>query len=89
MNAEGGRRLITLTVKTTSGPYTDRFNSSNKARKVHDEAIEKLNLPSAGVTYTLLSQRDNRVLALDEKLEELDVRDGDVLVLQTNQAQDG
>lgn len=86
----GGDQHINLTVKSTSGQFTDKYNLNNKAQKVFDEAIRRFQLStSGGVTYTLKREADNRVLALDEKLEGLGLVNGDILVLQTNQAQDG
>lgn len=86
----GGHQQIDLTVKSTSGQFTDKYNLNNKAQKVFDKAIQRFQLStSGGVTYTLKREADNRVLALDEKLEDLGLVDADVLILQTNQAQDG
>lgn len=86
----GGNQQINLTVKSTSGQFTNKYNLNNKAQKVFDEAIRRFQLStSGGVTYTLKRDADNRVLALDEKLEDLGLLNGDVLILQTNQAQDG
>jgi hypothetical protein len=82
--------FLTLTVKSTSGTFTDRFNRENRAQKVLDEALAKLGLNTGpGVTYVLVRATDGRVLALGEKLAELGLVDGDLLLLQTNQAQDG
>lgn len=84
------RKHLDLTVKSTSGQFTEWFNAENRAQKVLDGAIRYFGLAIGGtVTYTLRRQADGRDLALSEKLEDLGVRDGDVLLLQTNQAQDG
>lgn len=81
---------LRLTVKSTSGQFEERFNQENRAQKVLDEAIKYFGLATGGnVTYTLRREADGRGLALSEKLEDLGVHDGDVLLLQTNQAQDG
>ena len=81
---------LTLTVKSTSGSFTDEFNQQNKAQKVLDEGIRRLKLASGpGITYILRREADQRDLALSEKLEDLGLVDGDVLLLQTSQAQDG
>lgn len=82
-------QLLTLTVKSTSGRFSDRFNAENRAQKVLDEAIRYFGLAIGGnVTYTLRREGSGD-LALNEKLADLGLHDGDVLVLQTNQAQDG
>lgn len=83
-------KQLDLTVKSTSGQFEERFNEENRAQKVLDEAIRYFGLATGGsVTYTLRREADGRSLALSEKLGDLGVRDGDVLLLQTNQAQDG
>ncbi|HEX8092822.1 EsaB/YukD family protein [Jatrophihabitans sp.] len=81
---------LSLTIKSTSGRFTERFNAQNRAQKVLDEAIRYFGLATGGsVSYTLRREAGGGDLALGEKLADLGVRDGDVLVLQTNQAQDG
>lgn len=81
---------LDLTVKSTSGTFTERFNRNNKAQKVFDRAIAHFSLNTAGgVTYTLRREADGRALALDQKLEDLGLINADVLLLQANQAQDG
>ncbi|MGI5180131.1 hypothetical protein ACQEVZ_27775 [Dactylosporangium sp. CA-152071] len=82
--------FLDLAVKSTSGVFTARYNKNNKAQKVFDEAISYFGLNVAGgVTYVLRRDADGRTLALGEKLSDLGLVDGDVLLLQTNQAQDG
>ncbi len=83
----GGPHL-SLTVKSTSGSFSEEFNRSNKAQKIHDEAIQRLGLNPAA-TYVLRRESDSRVLTLSEKLENLGLADGDVVIVQASQAQDG
>ena len=81
---------VALTVKSTSGQFTDRFNWNNRAQKVLDEAVRQLGLASGpGITYVLVREADGRSLGLGEKLEDLGLTDPDVLLIQTSQAQDG
>jgi hypothetical protein len=83
-------RRLALTVSTTSGSFKDEFNSSNRARKILEEAIRRLNLdPDPPRGYVLRRQSDNLVLTLDEKLGDLALHDGDVILVQAPQAQDG
>jgi hypothetical protein len=85
-----GSPHITLTVKSTSGSFTEDFNRNNKAQKILDEAIRRFGLnPGASVTYVVRRESDGRVLTLSEKLEDLGLADGDVVIVQTSQAQDG
>lgn len=89
MPGHADQNFLTLTVKSTSGTFSDRYNKHNPAEKVFDDAIKYFGLNTAGATYILRRQADNRTLALNEKLEDLGLLDGDVLLLQTSQAQDG
>ena len=86
----GGQNQLTLTVKSTSGTFVDKFNSNNKAQRVLDDAIRYFGLSTGGgVTYILRREADARTLALSEKLEDLGIVNGDTLLIQTSQAQDG
>lgn len=79
-----------LTVKSTSGSFADRFNKNTKAQHVFDAAIKYFDLTvGGGATYYLRREADGRTLSLSEKLEDLGLKDEDVLLLQTSQAQDG
>lgn len=83
-----GNPRIDLTIKSTSGSFSDEFNRSNRAQKIYDEAVRRLNLNKAAV-YILKRESDGRVLALDQKLEDLGLVDGDVILIQASQAEDG
>lgn len=90
MSSHGQDHTLELIVKSTSGQFTDTFNTSNRAQKVLDEAIRRLGLNTGGgITYVLRRATDGRTLNLSEKLGDLGLVDGDVLLVQTNQAQDG
>jgi len=79
---------LDLVVKSTSGTMNDRWNKSNRAQKVFDDAIKYFSLSST-TAYFLKRQRDGVELALGEKLGDLGLADGDVLLLQARQAKDG
>lgn len=78
---------LDLTIQSTSGSFTDRWNKNNRAEKVYDDALERLKLPAG--QYLLKRARDGVILTLSEKLEDLGLVDGDVLILQAGQPQDG
>lgn len=78
---------LDLLVKTTSGTIQDRWNRNQKAKHVHDEVLRRLDLPDG--QYILKRERDGMVLNLAEKLDDLGLVDGDVLLLQANQPKDG
>lgn len=79
--------FLDLTVQSTSGSFSDRWNKNNRAEKVYEEALKRLKLPAG--QYLLKRARDGVVLTLSEKLEDLGLVDGDVLILQAGQPQDG
>lgn len=81
---------INLIVKSTAGTFTDKFNVNHKAQKVFDQALEYFRLAQgAGASYILVHEADRRDLALGEKIEDLGLSEGDVLLLNASQAQDG
>lgn len=79
---------LDLTVKSTSGQLDDRWNRSNRAQKVLDDAIDHFKLAST-TSYFLKLPRTGAELALGEKLEDLGVVDGDTILVQARQAKDG
>jgi hypothetical protein len=79
--------FLDLTVQSTSGSISDRWNKNNRAEKVYEEAVKRLKLPAG--QYLLKRARDGVILTLSEKLEDLGLVDGDVLILQAGQPQDG
>ncbi|MDN4175624.1 hypothetical protein QWY28_21865 [Nocardioides sp. SOB77] len=89
MPGQSDKNFVDITVKSTSGTFADRYNRNNKAQKVFDDAVAYFGLNTSAGTYTLSREADGRGLSLSEKLEDLGVVDGDTLLLQTDQAQDG
>lgn len=83
-------KKLTLTVKSTSGSFTEDFNPNNKAEKVLHEAIKELNLvQNPPHPYVLRRESDQRVLALGEQLGDQGITSGDVILVQTSEAEDG
>ncbi|MEA2372638.1 MAG: hypothetical protein QOH12_3032 [Solirubrobacteraceae bacterium] len=81
---------LKLTVKSTSGSFTEEFNSENKAEKVLHEAIRRLHLdPNPAVAYVLKRESDGRTLTLSERLGDQGIDNGDIIIVQAGQAQDG
>lgn len=90
--AEGQNpKQLELSVRSTTNEFTDRFNAENKAQKVLDEAITRLNLnPDPPRPYVLLRETPpEKTLALGEKLADQGVRNGDVIFVQASEAEDG
>lgn len=79
--------FLDLTVQSTSGSFSDRWNKNNRAEKVYEDALKRLKLPTG--QYLLKRARDGVIVTLSEKLEDLGLVDGDVLILQAGQPQDG
>jgi hypothetical protein len=85
-----GSPHLTLTVKSTSGSFSDEFNKNNPGRKILEEAIHRLHLdPNPAVAYVMKRESDGRQINPDEKLAAQGLEDGDVILIQTSQAQDG
>ena len=84
-------KRLTLTVRSTTAEFVDEFNEENKAEKVLGEAIKRFNLnPSPPRPYVLVRKTPpEKNLALQDKLGDQGVRDGDVIFVQASEAEDG
>jgi uncharacterized ubiquitin-like protein YukD len=81
---------LDLTIKTTSGTISERFNRQNRASKVLEVAVRKVPLnANPSRPYLMRLERDGRQLDPNEKLVDQDVRDGDVVLIQAGQPVDG
>ena len=82
---------LTLTVRSTTAEFVDEFNAQNKAEKVLEVAIKRFNLnPSPPRPYVLVRKTaPEKLLALQDKLGEKGVADGDVIFVQASEAEDG
>lgn len=80
---------VLLVVKSTAGTWPDaRFNRNNKAQKILQDGINHFHLdPSPAVPYILT--RNGTQLDLNEKIGELGLQDGDVVVIEAGQPVDG
>jgi uncharacterized ubiquitin-like protein YukD len=86
----GPDNRLRLTVKSTSGSFDDEFAANNKAEHILQEAFRRLKLDrNPPMPYVLRRESDQLILTLDEKLADLGIRDGDVILIQVPQAQDG
>lgn len=81
---------IKLEIKSTSGHFSHEFKAHQTAQDILDRAVKHFKLhEGGGVTYSLRLERTNQQLALGETLQHLGLHDHDVIIVQTNQAQDG
>lgn len=82
---------ITLVVKSTAGTWDDaRFNDENKAEKVLDGSIKHFKLdPTPSSPYVLIRESNGASLPLGEKLKELGLSDGEVVIIQAGTPVDG
>lgn len=91
MPAGGNTRKLTLTVRSTTSEFVDEFNAENKAQKVLDEAVRRFNLaPAPPRPYVLVRKTaPEKNLALNEKLGDQGVADGNLIFVQASEAEDG
>jgi hypothetical protein len=81
---------VTLVVRSTSGRFTEDYNLSNKVEKILGDAVRRFSLATgAGITYLVVRERGNVTMNPAEKLSSYDLVEGDVVVVQTSQPQDG
>ena len=82
---------ITLTVKSTSGAWPNaEFNTSNKIEKILDEAIKHFNLnKTPQAPYTVVRESTGQTLPLREKIGDVGLQSGEVVVIQAGQPVDG
>lgn len=81
---------VSLTVRSTSGSFTEEYSTSDRVERILKDAEHRFHLATgAGVTYLVVRQRGNVTMNPSEKLSAYELVDGDVIVIQTNQPQDG
>jgi hypothetical protein len=81
---------VELTVRTTSGHFQHEFNLHEKVEHLLDRAIKHFHLATGpGIDYVVKRQRGEIVMNPSERLTEYDLVDGDTILIQTSQAQDG
>jgi hypothetical protein len=84
------RTRVRLLVRTTSGHFEDEFNLQERVERLLDEAVKRLHLASGpGVTYVITRERGDVVMNPSERLSAYELVDGDTIVIQSTQAQDG
>lgn len=80
--SDGGPPLITLTIESTSGSITEKFNLNQKIHAVKVSSMGKLHLdPSTAGNYRLFIKSQNEPLPEDKTLGDLDITDDMTLVL--------
>jgi hypothetical protein len=83
-------RHLELTLKSTSGSTTARFNDQNRAQDVLDTAIREIPLtPNPPQPYVMRDERMGTVLDPSEKLAALRVENGDTILIQAGTPIDG
>ena len=84
------RSKVRLEVKTTSGSFEDEFPVHEKVELLLREAERRLHLATGpGIEYRIIRQRGNLTMNPDERLSAYELVDGDVILIQAVQAQDG
>jgi hypothetical protein len=82
---------ITLTIKSTAGTLPNvEFNTSNKVKKILDEALKELPLDKTPqAPYKVIRESTNQSLPLEEKIGDSGLTSGEVVVIQAGQPIDG
>jgi hypothetical protein len=82
---------ITLTIKSTSGTWPNAtFNISNKVQKILDDAIKHFSLnKTPQAPYTVIRESTGQSLPLNEKIGDVGLQSGEVVVIQAGQPVDG
>jgi hypothetical protein len=82
---------ITLVVRTTAGTWNDaQFNRNNKAQKIVDEAISHFGLdPTPPEPYILERASNGSQLPLEEKIEDIGLVDGELVIVKSPRPTDG
>jgi len=83
-------RHLDLTLKSTSGSVSARFNDQNRAQDVLDTGIREIPLAkNPPQPYVMRDERTGTVLAPSEKLAALKVQSGDTILIQAGTPIDG
>jgi len=82
---------VTLTIKSTAGTLPhEEFNSSNKVEKILEVALKNLPLDKTPqAPYKVVREKTNQSLALGEKIGDVGLTSGEVVVIQAGQPIDG
>jgi hypothetical protein len=82
---------ITLVVRTTAGTWNDaEFNRNNKAQKIVDDAIKHFGLdPTPPEPYVLERGSTGAQIPLEEKIEDIGLVDGELVILKAPRPTDG
>jgi len=84
------RTRVRLIVRTTSGHFEDEFNLNERVERLLEEAIKRLHLAHGpGVSYVIKRERGEIVMNPSERLSAYDLVDGDTILIQSTQAEDG
>lgn len=81
---------VLLTVRSTSGSFTEQYNTSDRVERILRDAEHRFHLATgAGITYLVVRERGNVTMNTSEKLSAYELVNGDVIIIQTSQPQDG
>ena len=82
---------VDLVVRTTAGTWSDaRFNRSNRAQKIVDDAIERFELdPTPPRPYILERGNTGEPIPLGEKIGDIGLSDGELVIVKAPRPIDG
>lgn len=81
---------LSLRIKTTAGEWSERFNQNNKVRVLLERTIEHFDLdPNPSSPYKVVREKTGETMALDQRLEDYDLNDGETILVQATRPTDG
>lgn len=81
---------LTLNIKTTAGSWSERFQPNNKVRVLLERAIEHFGLdPNPPLPYKVIRESSGETLALDQRLGDYELADGETILIQATRPTDG
>jgi hypothetical protein len=82
---------LSLVIKSTAGTWSDaRFEVKNKVRVLLERAIDHFGLdPNPSSPYRVGRESTNETLALDQRLGDYGLVDGETILIQATRPTDG
>ena len=81
---------LSLVIKTTAGDWTEKFNDSNKVRVLLERTIEHFRLdPNPPSRYKVVRESTGQTMALDQRLGDYELADGETILVQATRPTDG
>lgn len=90
MTPPNSDRHLSLRIKTTAGEWDERFNPNNKVRVLLERTIDHFGLdPNPSSPYKVIREATGETMALDQRLGDYDLKDGETILVQATRPTDG